>query len=155
MAQSVAPSPLAQLFQPLVVDDDVIPEDSENGPDSGGMLTGVSYGPASRRRLMSITQKRPIEAASQAMRWGASTVANKLLGEQPLSASPDQQRIERERDAEQEEEDPQPETAEQVQQEEQDGGGEPKMMRKLRLMEDRQKRIEDLLIQLNERIGSR
>lgn len=109
---------------------------------------------------MSMNQRKPMETAAQAMRWGASTVAQKLLGDHPLSQSPEQhqteqQRTEQEQDAERDEEYPQPETAEQVREEEQDGGGEPKMMRKLHLMEDRQKRIEDLLIQLNEKIGSK
>lgn len=64
MAQAAA-SPLAQIFQPLIVDDDLIPE--EQGPESanntpgpaghgngGGPPALVSYGPATRRRLMSL-----------------------------------------------------------------------------------------------------
>ncbi|KAI0050965.1 hypothetical protein FA95DRAFT_1554998 [Auriscalpium vulgare] len=47
-------SPLAQIFQPLVVDDNVIPE--EDHPQTG-TRDAVSYGPASRRRLS--TMKRP------------------------------------------------------------------------------------------------
>lgn len=48
MAQA---SPLAQLFQPLIVDD-AIPEDSY---PHAGTREGVSYGPVSRRRLSSVT----------------------------------------------------------------------------------------------------
>jgi hypothetical protein len=44
-------SPLAQLFQPVVIDE-VIPEDAL---PYAGTRDGVSYGPASRRRLSSAT----------------------------------------------------------------------------------------------------
>jgi len=57
-------SPLAQIFQPLVVDDDIIPEEEPLNSNNSNMTThgmssspppaGVSYGPASRRRLSSM-----------------------------------------------------------------------------------------------------
>ena len=73
VAQAAA-SPLAHIFQPLVVDDDLIPEDQEvsdggaatsaSGNGGGGVSVPtpaiqtpgglVSYGPATRRRLMSM-----------------------------------------------------------------------------------------------------
>ncbi|OSD02921.1 hypothetical protein PYCCODRAFT_1388954 [Trametes coccinea BRFM310] len=64
LAQS-ASSPLAQIFQPLVVDDDGGPDDqtmfSDGAASAGGMssgngaaTTGISYGPATRRRLSSM-----------------------------------------------------------------------------------------------------
>ncbi|TFK39792.1 hypothetical protein BDQ12DRAFT_722005 [Crucibulum laeve] len=53
------PSPLAQVFQPLVVDEDIPEEESEDTATAAP--SGVSYGPASRRRLASIQSmhKRP------------------------------------------------------------------------------------------------
>jgi hypothetical protein len=47
----VQASPLAQLYQPLIVDD-VIPEDVR---PHAGTRDGVSYGPLTRRRLSSAT----------------------------------------------------------------------------------------------------
>ena len=47
----VQPSPLAQLYHPVIVDE-VIPEDSQ--PPTG-TRDAVSYGPVSRRRLSSAT----------------------------------------------------------------------------------------------------
>lgn len=46
-------SPLAQIFQPLVVDDDVVADMPQHSPQPL-----VSFGPASRRRLSSMTQHR-------------------------------------------------------------------------------------------------
>ncbi|KAF9006151.1 hypothetical protein BDQ17DRAFT_1389716 [Cyathus striatus] len=59
-------SPLAQVFQPLMVDED-IPEETE---DSQPGPSGISYGPASRRRLLSLqtNQRRPHEISNSA--WG-------------------------------------------------------------------------------------
>lgn len=55
-------SPLAQIFQPLVVDE-VIPEDTQ---PYAGTRDAVSYGPASRRRLSSgITLQRMIQPSRE------------------------------------------------------------------------------------------
>jgi hypothetical protein len=43
-------SPLAQVFQPLVVDDEAIPRDPKSGPS----INTISYGPASRWQSSSI-----------------------------------------------------------------------------------------------------
>lgn len=70
IAQAAA-SPLAQIFQPLIVDDDIIPEEQQQS--DGGAVTStsgsgtgaapgpvptpgalVSYGPATRRRMLSM-----------------------------------------------------------------------------------------------------
>ena len=60
-------SPLAQIFQPLVVDDDLMEEDdnaseASSPPQNMGVHfpspPGVSYGPASRRRLSSMHRPR-------------------------------------------------------------------------------------------------
>ncbi|KAH9847576.1 hypothetical protein C2E23DRAFT_847890 [Lenzites betulinus] len=62
LAQS-ASSPLAQIFQPLIVDDDLHPggaDDSQTPSEGGGSgpsstgAAGLSYGPATRRRLSSM-----------------------------------------------------------------------------------------------------
>ncbi|KAI0629114.1 hypothetical protein C8Q77DRAFT_1161302 [Trametes polyzona] len=61
LAQS-ASSPLAQIFQPLIVDDDLVPPGDEQTPSEGAMsgpsaTSGapvISYGPATRRRLSSM-----------------------------------------------------------------------------------------------------
>jgi hypothetical protein len=50
-AETVQASPLAQIFQPLIVDE-VIPEDAR---PYARTRDGVSYGPATRRRLSSTT----------------------------------------------------------------------------------------------------
>lgn len=57
LAQAIV-SPLAQVFQPLVVDDDRDGDAdalSQDGGGGGGAL--VSYGPASRRRLTSMARR--------------------------------------------------------------------------------------------------
>ncbi|KAI0343039.1 hypothetical protein BDW22DRAFT_1316922, partial [Trametopsis cervina] len=58
-----APSPLAQVFQPLIMHEeqaDAAPPDGHNGPQLAGNTppgaTGISYGPATRRRLSSMVQ---------------------------------------------------------------------------------------------------
>ncbi len=72
LAQS-APSPLAQLFQPLIVDDDIHHEPSDHPiphsfmqdhstspePLPAPTVGMVSYGPASRRRLTSMHRRTP------------------------------------------------------------------------------------------------
>lgn len=52
-----APSPLARLYQPSVLDR-IIPEESPNIVPSNPMTTLVSYGPSSRRRLHSLQSGR-------------------------------------------------------------------------------------------------
>lgn len=87
-------SPLAQVFQPLVVTD-TIPEESSQGSPTQTTL-GVSYGPASRRRLSSIhsTTKRSEEplinqAQSNAMKK-FPLLPKSPSGDAPLSKSPEQ-----------------------------------------------------------------
>ncbi|KAI0644236.1 hypothetical protein C8Q79DRAFT_974910 [Trametes meyenii] len=56
LAQS-ASSPLAQIFQPLVVDDDLAAEErsqSDAGTPGASGAAAISYGPATRRRLSSM-----------------------------------------------------------------------------------------------------
>lgn len=99
-------SPLAQIFQPLVVDDGGIPEDSvpqHNAPTapspSGPAPAGVSYGPAYRRRLSSMHVRDqsghgPGHGLLGHMRHHSESP--KMLfptsggGDDPFSASPDE-----------------------------------------------------------------
>ena len=133
-----AASPLAQIFQPLVFDDDL-------HDDSHSHETNVvSYGPASRRRLSSMQwRNQPSSEAS-----GLQSTALRRFPTQgshdsryratsapePVSESPDSRT--------------QPaETAEQIEEE-----GPTTMEIRLREIEGRQRRIEDLLVQRSERI---
>jgi hypothetical protein len=155
MAQSAVASPLAQLFQPLVVDDDMILEEPEESQSSqSGNPPLLSYGPASRRRLKSVNTRRPgtdflappASVQGGGVRWGPSLISSRITEQQQISQSLEQQ---------EQQEETEPETAEQVEEEEQTGGGEPRLMRRLHIMEERQKRIEDLLIELSKKIGSK
>lgn len=56
-------SPLAQMYNPVVVDDNNMMEDHSNTGNS--TLPVISYGPATRRRFTS-TQRRPMEIPDQA-----------------------------------------------------------------------------------------
>ena len=56
-------SPLAQVYNPVVVDDNNMMEDFSNTGNS--TLPVISYGPATRRRFTS-TQRRPLELHDQA-----------------------------------------------------------------------------------------
>lgn len=140
------PSPLAQVFQPVVVDDE-IPE--EHALDKGVPLQPhsgnghmVSYGPASRRRLssMHLASRRadsvvPASDSSQRPPFPVVDTRPEALAVGPLSASPDRQ----------------PETVEQV---EENSGGLVELSERIKNMEDRQKRIEGILIQLSASLRS-
>lgn len=138
VAQSAA-SPLAQIFQPLIFDDD-IPDDHQHIQDTHG----VSYGPATRRRLSSMQwRNHPPDtgpgAPSTALRrfptHGSNESRSKALPSQTLSESPDSRTQ------------PQ-ETAEEIE----DEGPHPPLEKRLDSIEKRQRRIEDLLVQLSDRI---
>jgi len=145
-------SPLAMLFQPIVVDDDVIMEDQE---DNQGPLRpqGLSYGPVSRRRLVSLGPRRrghplvdPSPVASVLNRWQrpdtrqpSQSLTRSDDGDR-FSGSPDRIRPSSSI----------PETAGQVLEDEERDGGEPGLSKRLEAMEDRQKRIEEMLVRLTE-----
>ncbi|KAH7926026.1 hypothetical protein BV22DRAFT_1009996 [Leucogyrophana mollusca] len=129
-------SPLAQVFQPIIVDDD-IREEAEP------LLAApfVSYGPASRRRLTSIqsTHRRPTDlhpVANGGRRLPVPEIETRQnsLTDGPLSASPDQQQ--------------EPQTAEEAEENFSENGGMMMWTSKLEKIEERQKRIEDMLLQL-------
>ncbi|KDQ26658.1 hypothetical protein PLEOSDRAFT_1077531 [Pleurotus ostreatus PC15] len=127
-----AVSPLAQLFQPLIVDDS-IPEESETGTEDGQAhqphvvlpVPQISYGPASRRRLSSIARMRKFPGTS-----GSASTDH----EHPMSESPSQLE----------------ETASQMKKDEGDdmGNTSSQVFSRLEKIEERQQRIERLLEQV-------
>lgn len=144
------PSPLAQVFQPVVVDDE-IPE--EHAFDKGVSLQPhsgnghmVSYGPASRRRLssMHLVSRRGADSAVQASdssqrpAFPVVDTRPEVLVAGPLSASPNRQ----------------PETVEQMEGTKENSGGLLELSERIKDMEDRQKRIEGILIQLSASLRS-
>jgi len=130
-------SPLAQIFQPLVVDDDVR-EDAAPESSHLGIPDGVSYGPASRRRH-SVMQRSPAadSATNIAYRF-PSMSSHHGHQEGQMSSSPGVDPSQSEL-----------ETAEEVQREESSAGGMIQWVKRLQNLEEGQKRIEDLLIQLS------
>ena len=152
-------SPLAMLFQPLIVDEDVIMEDQEDNQNLHKAPNLLSYGPASRRRLVSIGPRRrgrtPTETSpvtSTLHRWHHSDTRQPSHS---LTRSDDGDRLSRSPDHIQ----PNPsslsvaETAGQVLEEEEREGGEPGLSRRLAIMEERQKRIEEMLVRLTESLS--
>ncbi|RPD64222.1 hypothetical protein L226DRAFT_460344 [Lentinus tigrinus ALCF2SS1-7] len=201
MAQAAA-SPLAQIFQPLIVDDDLIPEEQESdaannttGPaghgSGGGPPALVSYGPATRRRLMSMhaapsppRRMRTYSVAGQghpqpgaggggggSEGYGAtgesSTALRRfptnsppprsqlglLLAQAPLSESPDERagQVEAAMEHGSGRQPREPaETASQLENEENHGASE--WERRLDSIEERQKRIEDMLVEISKNL---
>jgi hypothetical protein len=148
-------SPLAQIFQPLVVADEeaVLDDGTEGQAVQNPSIPVLSYGPATRRRLSSTHRQgakfgdypspqlqpplqdqpghlRPIFSAprSPSSSQGGSITAG------PFSQSPPQ--------------DDEPETVEQVSDDRAHKGGETMLAKRLERMEERQKKIEDLLVSL-------
>jgi hypothetical protein len=116
---AVQPSPLAQLFQPVIVDE-AIPEDVRL---TAGTRDGVSYGSLSRRRLSGTTLQKMLLASRES--------------EPGLTRSPGQLS----------EGLWEPETAGETEEKESTLGN-LEWARRLDSIEKRQKRIEDLLIEL-------
>ena len=113
-------SPLAQLFQPLIVDE-AIPE---NTYLNAGTRDGVSYGPVSRRRLSSATTLQRVAPTSRENENEVVSSPGQGPGWSGLLWEP--------------------ETAEETQEEEA-GLGSLEWARRLDSIEKRQKRIEGLL----------
>ncbi|KAI9458175.1 hypothetical protein BJY52DRAFT_1149869 [Lactarius psammicola] len=122
MAQA---SPLAQLFQPLIVDE-AIPEDAY---PHAGTREGVSYGPASRRRLSSATM---LQKTIPANRENENEVVSSLGERSGLLWEP--------------------ETAEETQEKESTLGS-LEWARRLDSIEKRQKRMEELLSDILAAVG--
>ena len=144
-----AQSPLAQVFQPLVLDEteDTI---ADNASSASAFLPPpqLSYGPATRRRLASMQSvyKRPNETSLWTTKLPGpgrpafpplDTRDGTLAG--PLSASPDNQEGDERGIV----------TAEQVEENVEENGGMSELMKRMQRIEGRQERIEELLVQLH------
>ena len=128
-------SPLAQVFNPLVVGDNI--------EDSGSSLAAqpvVSYGPLSRRRITS-TQKRPVEPSDQAH----STQLNRFP-----TISPPEHGILRSRSQDR----TLKSKASNISDDEQHPQQQSEFMQRLDDIEKRQERIEVLLTQISQSISS-
>ncbi|TFK53419.1 hypothetical protein OE88DRAFT_1655542 [Heliocybe sulcata] len=148
-------SPLAQIFQPLVVDEEPAhePEQLFNPPGPAHL---VSFGPATRRRLTSITQGHRRSTTEPHIYSQQSPVSPKKfpgglsetrgsLFSQPLSESPGQ--------GEGEEEHEPTETASQIEENEGPSGQGHESgdwLKRLDQMDERQRRIEEMLVQLTQ-----
>ena len=151
-------SPLALLYQPIVVEEEVVADDHQE--DYQNLMKPpnlLSYGPASRRRLVSIGPRRrggtladSSPATSAFNRWQSHDLRQ-------LSSSPG-----RSDDGDHFTRSPDPinpstlsvsETAAQVLEEEENEGGEPGLSRRLTMMEERQKRIEEMLLKLTHHLS--
>lgn len=147
-------SPLAMLFQPIVVEEEAVADDLQD--DLAKPPNLLSYGPASRRRVISVSTRRhgrtlveTSSATSALNRWqqdtGQSSRSPTRSDEGDLfSRSPDP--INHSTLSV-------PETAAQVLEEEEREGGEPGLSKRLEMIEARQKRIEEMLMKLTERLS--
>jgi hypothetical protein len=126
MAQA---SPLAQLFQPLIVDD-AIPEDTYL---HAGTRDGVSYGPVTRRRRPSATTLQKIATTNRENENEIVSSLGQGPGEQSGLLW-------------------EPETAEETQEEESTLGS-LEWARRLDSIEKRQKRMEELLSDILAAVG--
>ena len=147
----VAQSPLAQIFQPLVLGDVPSLEETISDGVSGAAVSAslpqpqLSYGPATRRRSMQSMYKRQSETSLRATKPASvrpafpplDTRAETLTG--LFSTSPDLQGEVRGSIA----------TAEQVEESLEGNGGMSEWMKRIARMEERQERIEELLLQLH------
>lgn len=134
MTQSI--SPLAQVFQPLIMDD--VDDDPKEGTPQSTPAPLISYGPASRRRLASMQSMRRPDPIPIAQRRPPLPVINTrqepFHGPGSLSASPQQGT--------------QPETAEEAEENSFEDGSMVRWFERMKRMEERQKRIEDMLLEL-------
>ena len=121
-------SPLAQNFQPLMVDDD-IPE--EQAPHSSLTIPAISYGPASRRR-QSVMQRSPVADSAVHMAQRSSMMDNQVsLPGSPEAASHAE-----------------PATAEEITERKTSETLSSELTQRLEQLEQGQKRIEELLLKL-------
>lgn len=148
-------SPLAQIYPPLVVDDDIAEnvETASTTPPSSS-FAGASLAPTGpRRRLSSMHRFPPVDpnqGASTALRRFPTTTTNSSMGmvsgwrghtsDRPMIASPSN--VEEAQDEEVE-----PEVASHVV-DEGDNHGNAQMARQLERIEDRQRRLEEMLTQI-------
>ncbi|KAF8586037.1 hypothetical protein K439DRAFT_1646379 [Ramaria rubella] len=134
-------SPLAQVYSPLPMDDDIV-EDSalSSSPSPFVSTTGVSYGPATRRRFSSMVHRRTANdpgpgfsgegSSVKRLESGSSNNEGYSLAEEGV-----------------------PETVTELESEEEHLGGNVNLEKRLAGMEARQQRIEEMLIQLTQQSG--
>lgn len=147
-------SPLAQVFQPLVVDEDPFRTTTNSAATnaSGSLFpTGISYGPASRRRLTSIQSMH--RGAHEPLQTQLQLNTGKkfpLIGR----GSPKDREGPFKRDVSLER---MPETVMEVKEQEGASGtnspGQMQWLERLTQIEQRQVRIEDLLSQIAKNVG--
>lgn len=152
-------SPLALLFQPIVVEEEEEAIADDHQDDDLNLMKPaslLSYGPASRRRLISIGPRRrgrtlaeKSSATSALNRWQQDT---RRLSHSP-NRSDEGDQFSRSPDPINPSTWSMPETAAQVLEEEETEGGEPGLSRRLEMMEQRQKRIEEMLMKLTEHLS--
>ena len=148
-------SPLAQIYQPLVVDDDIVEEVAE--PSQMTPPSNISYAPGMRRRLSSMHRFPPVQPIIGHRRLNSTFAQPRegnllddgLLQESPRSADPFAQ--EREVGIREEGATP-PEPASQVLGGEGLSGLVPQVNDRLAKIEERQRRLEDLILQLTEEL---
>ncbi|KAL5531360.1 hypothetical protein ACEPAG_4237 [Sanghuangporus baumii] len=146
-------SPLAQIYQPLVVDDDIVEEEAE--PSQTMQPSNLNYAPGMRRRLSSMHRFPPMQPMSAHRRlnsmYGQTRDGNLLDGgvlqESPRSTDPFAH--DREGRIEEEGTSP-PEPASQVLEGEETSSRGPQINERLAKIEERQKRLEELILQLIE-----
>lgn len=129
-------SPLAQVFQPLMMDD--VDDDTKEGTPRSTPAPIVSYGPASRR-IASVRHPDPIPIAQHRPSWPVIDTRPDILDGPGLLSSSPQQSI-------------QPETAEEAEETSFEDRSMVRWLERMKRMEERQKRIEDLLLELVGRV---
>lgn len=144
-------SPLAQVFQPLVVDEDRF-KTTTNNATNALFPTGISYGPASRRRLTSIQSMHrgahePLQTQLQLNTGKKFPIIAR--GSPKDREGPFRRELSSER---------MPETVTEVKEQEDASGtnnpGQAQWLERLTQIEQRQARIENLLSQIAKNIGN-
>ncbi|KAG1860718.1 hypothetical protein DFJ58DRAFT_778640 [Suillus subalutaceus] len=128
-------SPLVQVFQPLIADD--VDDDPKEGTPHSAPAPLVSYGPASRRlaSMQSMMRPDPIPIVQRRPPLPVINTRPEIFdGPGSLSASPQQST--------------QPETAEEAEESSFEDRSMVRWLERMKRMEERQKRIEDLLLEL-------
>lgn len=128
-------SPLAQVFQPLIMDN--VDDDPKEETPQSTPVPLISYGPASRRlaSMQSVRRPDPIPIAQRRPpRPVINTHPESFDGSGSLSASPPLST--------------QPETAEEAEENSCEDSSMIRWLERMKRMEERQKRIEDLLLEL-------
>lgn len=128
-------SPLAQVFQPLLMDD--VDDDPKEGTPQSSTAPLVSYGPASRRlaSMQSVMRPDPIPIVQRRPPLPVINTRPEMFDSSgSLSDSP--------------QENSQPETAEEAEENSFEDRSMVRWLERTKRMEERQKRIEDLLLEL-------